>query len=167
MYVRYTEASTPRAESGTGWSVDGFVRTSDGNPADGLTVAAYDGRGVWYRDFGYACTDENGYFKIVVDKLSEKDMRVFIHASYKEKLLKSNENELVLESGKTDRIEIIIDNGSGDDCSPPEHGGKGTMPPSSGSESYDKQANDIADAEEIGIMPAEHEKDTEYDEEAS
>ena len=42
LAIEYGHASTPRPDPGEGWAVDGFVRTSDGDPVARVTVAAYD-----------------------------------------------------------------------------------------------------------------------------
>jgi hypothetical protein len=111
---------------GNGWAVDGFVRTANGDPVDGVTVAAYDGQERWYAELGYGCTDEQGYFSIVVEKpAKEPPNLVFMRASKGKKLLPSNEVQLAPAGESSDRVEIIIGNiGSKDDCTPPD-GGKG------------------------------------------
>jgi hypothetical protein len=48
------------------WIVQGHVRTADSKPVPQATVALYTCAGQWVRQFGYACTDANGYFKLTV-----------------------------------------------------------------------------------------------------
>lgn len=126
LYGLYTESSTPTPKADSGWAVDGFVRTSNGKPVQGITVAPYDRQGRWYREFGYSCSDERGYFSIAVEKLpQEKEMRVYMRASYGEQLLKSNENKLAPVAGSSERIEIVIDDSNRKgDCMPPPSGAK-------------------------------------------
>lgn len=50
--------------------VHGFVRRPDQTGIRGLTLALTDQTGVWQREFGYACTDERGYFSL---RLEAKD----------------------------------------------------------------------------------------------
>ncbi|MGB7202812.1 MAG: hypothetical protein WBD16_11150 [Pyrinomonadaceae bacterium] len=116
---RHRDVTTPFAEAGDGWAVDGFVRTSDGDAISGVTVASYDSRGRVYDEFGYGCTDKKGYFKIIVKEIPDKQLRVSLHASRGEKLLKSNENRLTPVSGGSARIDIIISEGGKDECAEP------------------------------------------------
>lgn len=130
MFSRYTEAVTPVQKAGTGWAVDGFVRTANGEPVSGVTVAAYDRQGHWYQEFGYGCTNEKGYFSMVVEKLPDKKLRVYMRASKGKRLLPSNEVRLAPEPKSADRVEIIIgDIGGKDDCTSPAGGKDEASPP--------------------------------------
>lgn len=124
LFRRYTEASTPYVDPGEGWAVDGFVRSANGAPVEGVTVAAYDQKEQWYEEFGYGCTDKTGHFSIMVDKLPEKPPSpVFMRASKDKKLLASNEVQLTPEPKSTDRVEIIIgDTAVENDCGRPVSG---------------------------------------------
>lgn len=128
--IVHTTASAPRPDPGNGWAVDGFVRLANGDPINGVTVAAYDRQERWYEEFGYGCTDDRGYFSIVVEKLAEKPPNlVFMRASKGKKLLASNEVQLAPERKSSDRVEIIISDTAGTgDCMPPA-GGKGEPRP--------------------------------------
>lgn len=46
------------------WIVHGHVRTKDFKPVQQVTVALYTCEGQWLRQFGYSCTDADGYFKL-------------------------------------------------------------------------------------------------------
>lgn len=122
MFQRHADVSTPPADAGTGWAVDGFVRTAGGDPVTNVTVAAYDSRGRVHEEFGYGCTDTRGYFKIVASKIPDKQMRVFILASREKKLLKSNENRLAPAAGVSERIDIILERDEKGECSAPPTG---------------------------------------------
>ena len=121
LFSHYSDASTPYTNPGDGWAVDGFVRTAVGNPVAGVTVAAYDSQDRWHKSLGYACTNEKGYFSIVVEKLPDKPPSlVSIQGSKGKKLLKSNEVKLAPEPKSSDRVEIIIgDTDGADDCMSP------------------------------------------------
>ena len=145
MSIVHTTVSAPRPDPGKGWAVDGFVRTSSGDPVAGVTVAAYDRQDQWYEEFGYDCTDNQGYFSIVVETLPEKSPSpVFMHASKDKKLIPSNEVKLSPEPQSSDRVDIIIEDipGKGD-CAPPA-GGKGAprMPEARGKEKPDQPRKD-------------------------
>ena len=46
------------------WVLHGYVRDANANGLPNLTVALYDESGDWVRKLGYACTEQNGYFRI-------------------------------------------------------------------------------------------------------
>lgn len=119
--IVHTTMSEPRPDPGDGWAVDGFVRTANGDPVEGVTVAAYDQRERWYEELGYGCTKEDGHFMIVVEKLPDELPRpVYMRASKGRKLFESNEVQVAPEPKSSDRVEIIIgDTGSKGDCKPP------------------------------------------------
>jgi hypothetical protein len=48
------------------WIVHGHVRTADLKPVPQATVALYTCEGQWLPQFGYACTNGDGYFKLTV-----------------------------------------------------------------------------------------------------
>lgn len=62
LQVLQIQVSTPLPQVDEhGYVFHGYVRNRRRQPLPGLTVALYeDGR--WFRDLGYGCTDENGYF---------------------------------------------------------------------------------------------------------
>lgn len=129
--IVHTTASAPYPDPGNGWAVDGFVRNATGDPVGGVTVAAYDQKERWYEEFGFSCTDEEGYFSIVIENLAKKPPHpVFMRASKDKKLLASNKVQLLPEPESSDRVEIIIsDIGGKGDCMPPADGKDKPMPP--------------------------------------
>jgi hypothetical protein len=142
LFTRYVAASTPQTDPGEGWAVDGFVRTADGEPVPGVTVAAYDRHERWYRELGYGCTNERGYFSMVAKKLSDKELVVYVRASKGKKLLPSNEVRLAPAPKSTDRVEIIIgDTGGKGDCIPPVGNKRKPMPPSEPVRGKDQSAS--------------------------
>ena len=147
--MEYAAATTPRPDAGEGWGVDGFVRTSDGDPVPGATVAAYDRKGVWHQELGYACTDEKGYFSMVAEKLPDNPPRpVFMQVSKGKRILPSSESRLVPVSGNRDRVEIIVGKVSDKgDCLPPsgDKGGKYPRAQSSGGKTQPKDAQPVSE----------------------
>jgi hypothetical protein len=130
LFTRYVTASTPPPDPGEGWAVDGFVRTADGEPVPGLTVAAFDDQNQWYRELGYGCTNEKGYFSMVVEKLPDQGPVVFMRALKGRRLLPSNEVRLTPAPKSNDRVEIIIGETDGKgDCTPPSGTWDETRPP--------------------------------------
>ena len=129
LFARYVSASTPQVDPGEGWAVDGFVRTADGTPVAGVTVAAYDRQNHWYKELRYGCTDEAGYFSILVETLPDKELTVFMRASKGRQLLPADPVQLSPTRGSADRVEIIIsDDTAQSDCVPPSGRGE-TRPP--------------------------------------
>ena len=155
LFMRYTEASTPYANPGEGWAVDGFVRTANGDPVEGVTVAAYDRQERWYQKLGYACTDGKGYFQIIAEKVPDEELSVYMRASKGNKLLESNEVQLAPEPKSSDRVEIIIGDIAGKgDCMPPT-GGKGEpRPPEKPGGGKEKPAAPVKEAKDTGTITA-------------
>jgi len=130
LFSRYVSASTPQADAGDGWAVDGFVRTADGEAVPGVTVAAYDRESGWIQELGYACTNEKGYFSIAVKKLPDQRHAVYMRASKGRKLLPSNEVQLTPAPKTSDRVEILLrDAGGQTDCAPPSGAPDKIRPP--------------------------------------
>lgn len=152
--IVHAGASSPMPDAGEGWAVDGFVRTANGDPIEGVTVAAYDRQERWYQELGYACTDTKGYFSMVAEKLSAKELQVYMRASKGKRLLESNEVRLAPALKSTDRVEIIIgDTGGKGDCMPPS--GKGeTRPPKETPGGKGQPAPSAKEAKEPGEVPA-------------
>jgi hypothetical protein len=117
------------------WAVHGYVRDKDLKGVPNLTVALYDDRGQLIQEAGYACTEKNGYFKLlhsrtkpgVMDVGKEGEApktgpgeRVYVHVINAQGThLHVDKQPLTPEPGRVDYREIIL----GDDeavCRPPE-----------------------------------------------
>lgn len=122
LITEYRAAATPVPDPGAGWAVDGFVRTSERTPVGGVTVAAADRQGRWLQELGYACANDQGYFRLIAEKIPEKETRVYMRAFERGVPLESNENRLAPAAGRSERIEIIIERSAKGDCMPPEGG---------------------------------------------
>jgi hypothetical protein len=117
LFARYSDAMTPTTPVEEGWAVDGFVRTADGKPVEGLMVAAFDKNGEIHKDLGRSATDQRGFFSIKLEKLPEKvpDV-VFMRAARGSRLLESKEARLTPKAGASERVDIIlIERGGGGD----------------------------------------------------
>jgi hypothetical protein len=57
------QASVLQVDPNT-WIVHGHVRSADLKPVPQATVALYTCEGQWLRQFGYSCTNADGYFKL-------------------------------------------------------------------------------------------------------
>jgi hypothetical protein len=63
LTVAQTQAATPRPTvDKNSYVFHGFIRGRQRQARPRLTVALYDANGSWVREFGYSCTDQNGYF---------------------------------------------------------------------------------------------------------
>ena len=62
--IRVQTSTPPPTVDASGYVLHGYVRNPSRQPLPALTVALYDANGAWFRDAGYGCTDENGYFII-------------------------------------------------------------------------------------------------------
>jgi len=99
----------------------GFVRNCTGEPKPGLTVALYDSQGGWIRAMGYACTDEDGYFRMqgsgFSDPAGAAPALATIRVFDKQTLLVTDAKPLSITPGKSEyRIIIVCDDGT---CPPP------------------------------------------------
>lgn len=59
--IRVQTANPPPQVDAQGYVFHGYVRNRQRQPKPGLTVALFDEKG-WFKDLGYGCSDENGYF---------------------------------------------------------------------------------------------------------
>jgi hypothetical protein len=103
----------------TSWALLGFVRDKDLNGLPDLTVALYDGKGKWVEQLGYACTREDGHFRLEVRTLGQVAGPVFAHVLTAQSAhLYADPVALTPEGGKIDYREIILSK-SGQPCPPP------------------------------------------------
>jgi hypothetical protein len=139
LLARYTAATTPRPSPGEGWAVDGFVRRASGEPAPGVTVAAYDSQECWQKDFGYACTDDKGYFSLIVNRIPDGLQSLYLRPSKGRRLIESNEPLLSPAPKSAERVEIIIKDTDGKgDCAPPSGGKREPRPPEQSPDAREK-----------------------------
>jgi hypothetical protein len=118
------------------WNLYGYVRDSNQQVQPDLTVAVYDQKGRWLREFGYGCTDQQGAFSIQYPQKGTpaKDISetktLFLHVTDKgHNLLFKDETPLFFGKGKLDFREITL---TGDQvpCTPPESAAEDSEVPS-------------------------------------
>lgn len=109
---------TPVADEGT-WILHGYVRDQELQPVAYVTVAPYDRRGRWVERLGFACTREDGYFRLDASDLDDISAPVFIH------VLNSQASHLYADTvpftpagGRVDSREIVLQ-ADAQACAPP------------------------------------------------
>lgn len=142
-FEKVREAVPPTNVDEKSWLVHGFVLNKDGQGVPRVTVAVYDRKNNWYEDFGYACTDEKGYFKLPVSPLPDKPPHtVFLGVTRNQTRLHSDTQALNPTAGKIDFRELVIDE-NGEVCSQPNGGDKPKPKPPS-----EEKPSDTADLHE-------------------
>lgn len=151
------------------WTLHGYVRDAAFNGIPNLKVALYDENKRWVEEFGHACTDANGYFRLtpsrgaapqaeeapaaedVQETLSraaagKPSRRFYIHVTNVDDVTLHIDDEPVTPKlGEVVYREIIL----GDDvegCPPP--GGKPTKPTRGGKDTGKGAGKDAAPAKE-------------------
>ena len=102
------------------WVLHGFVRDKDGNAAQNLTVALFDGTGARLDKLGHACTDANGRFNLEARDPKCIDGRpVYIRVlDNKGAVLYADKSALTPALGRVDYREITL-SGNESVCVPP------------------------------------------------
>jgi len=117
---------------GSTWILHGFVRNKDRQGVPDLTVALYDPNGDRVNNLGQACTDANGYFKIISkDANSIGASNVYVRVSSGSGVfLFADKNPLLPKLGRLDYNEIELSGGTVVCVSPPEPPGGPSPQPS-------------------------------------
>ncbi len=136
------------------WNLQGRAYSKELTGVPNLTVGLYDHKGKWLEEFGYACTDKTGYFRLnhkFVEKKSRESTEprsdtasseprpeIFIRLLDKAGVLVYIGKQPVSPApGRVEYREIVLGDES-DICAPPESSpqppasGKKTKPPASG-----------------------------------
>ncbi|HEX5706113.1 MAG TPA: hypothetical protein VFX96_02375 [Pyrinomonadaceae bacterium] len=108
----------PRVDA-KGWAVHGHVRDEDLKPVAGLTVALYDSRASWVEAAGFACTDDEGYFRIETREVGTLDGPLFLRVLTGQAVhLFSDPNPLTPLGGGVEYRAIVLAEGA-QACTPP------------------------------------------------
>ena len=109
---------TPDTDENT-WVLHGYVRDQELKPVGRLTVALYDGKGRWVEQLGFACTRDDGYFRLDACDFDGVKPPVFIH------VLNSQASHLYADTapftpagGRVDTREIVLPTNA-QACTPP------------------------------------------------
>jgi hypothetical protein len=116
-------ATAPNVDARS-WMLYGYVRDSDLQGQQGLTVALYDTQGRWVEALGHACTDDRGYFEIrasIADqfaRLAESKLQFFLRVvGPNQESLYTDRSATVPQAGVAVYREIILDGSK--PCLPP------------------------------------------------
>ncbi len=124
--IALSSIDPPRVDQ-RGWAIHGSVYDTARSPLPGLTVALYQ-RNTWVRDFGYACTDDNGYFVLTVaDAVAAAEDALSLRLLRSEDIVHTDPRPVAVRPGQVEYREIIVDEAP-DTCGPPV---KATAPPPS------------------------------------
>lgn len=115
------KTEVPAADDQT-WIVRGFVRDKNGKGVPKLTIALYGGRertANWIKELGYACTNDQGYFKLEARNFKSPFTPVYLRVLNPQGgTLFNDANPLTPTAGQVDYREINL-NGDAGDCPPP------------------------------------------------
>jgi hypothetical protein len=101
------------------WVLFGFVRDKDFKGVPNLTVALYDDKGNWIEQLGYACTGQDGSFKLESQNFASLKAPVFIHVLTGQAVrLYVDKVPLTPTGGRLDYRDIIL-SGDAQPCNPP------------------------------------------------
>jgi hypothetical protein len=107
------------------WAVHGHVRRADRTPVPDVTVMLVDGACRWQRAMGYACSDADGNFrlasKVEPARAASTSAPLYLRVIGQDRRqLYRDENALTLTPGAVEYREIVLHDGSGRGCAPPE-----------------------------------------------
>jgi hypothetical protein len=120
---------TPPSIDQTSWALHGNVLASSRAPISGVTVALYQNN-AWINQLGFACTDVNGYFSILVKDAANVATGPFLIGVVKNgKILYMDNDPLTIQAGHVEYREIIV--GDASNVCPPPDGNQQTPPSSS------------------------------------
>jgi hypothetical protein len=141
---------TPPRVSQHSWALHGNVLDASRAPVPGVTVALYQ-KDTWVQRLGYACTDANGYFVLLVEDAAKTGTGALsIDVLQSGKVIYIDPNPVEIQPGHVEYREIIIGRTT-EPCPPP--GGKvetpapPAAPPSSGSSKPPRRATKKGSAE--------------------
>ena len=125
----------PAFEADT-WMVHGVVLDKNRKGKSGLTVGLFDDKGKWRKEFGYACTDDHGYFSITyrpagktrVDTAAPPPLYLWVSDQNYKILLRDSE-PLRVVIGRVDYRRLVLSDTPGVCAAPePDHGEAAPVP---------------------------------------
>jgi hypothetical protein len=116
----------PRVDQSS-WALHGIVLDASRKPIQGVTVALYQ-KDTWAQNLGFACTDANGYFVLMVQDALKIDHGPFsIDILRNQKVIFIAPDPGTIQPGHVEFREIVID-ATANTCAPPE-GNQPAPPP--------------------------------------
>jgi len=122
---------TPPHVTAQSWALHGNVLDASRKPIQGVTVALYE-KNSWVQRLGFACTDANGYFVLLVEDAAKADAKdpLSINVLMKGKVIYIDPIPLTIQAGHAEYREIVIGK-SQEVCSPPGGEHDAPAPPTS------------------------------------
>lgn len=106
----------PQVKEGS-WGLHGHVLTADMKPASGVTVALYKKDDA--NAAAHACTDERGYFQMVIGQLETSGLELSLKAIVKEKQVHTDPAPVTALSGRVEYRRVILGKQADTACDPP------------------------------------------------
>jgi hypothetical protein len=124
--IAISSVTPPRVDPSS-WVLHGNVFDGSRKPIQGVTVALYE-KDTWVQNLGFACTDENGYFVLMVKDAVKIDHGPFsIDILRNRKIIFIVHDPVTIQPGQVELREIVID-APANTCAPPA--GTPPAPPS-------------------------------------
>jgi len=115
--IAISTAPQPRVDESS-WVLHGLVLDASRKPIQGVTVALYQ-KDTWLQNLGFACTDANGYFVLMVQEALKIDRGPFsIDILRNEKIIFIAPDPVTIRPGHVEFREIVID-AIANTCPPP------------------------------------------------
>jgi hypothetical protein len=112
---------TPPSVNQSSWALHGNVIDESRAPVPGVTVALYQ-KDVWAQRLGFACTDANGYFVLIVQGVDKADSGSFSTEILRAgKIIYIDRTPVTIQAGHVEYREIVIGT-TPNTCSPPSGG---------------------------------------------
>jgi hypothetical protein len=114
--IAVSSIDPPRVDQ-RGWTIHGNVFDTARSPLPGLTVALYL-KDTWMREFGYACTDDNGYFSLTIADAATVEDGLSLRLLRSEDIVFTDPRPVNIQPAQVEYREIIIDEKPGTCQSP-------------------------------------------------
>jgi len=124
--IAMSSVAPPRVDQSS-WALHGNVLNGSGKPIQGVTVGLYQ-KHTWIQRLGFACTDANGYFVLMVQEAGKTESGPFsINILQNGRIIYIDPNPVTVRPGHVEYREIII-GAAANTCPPPA--GTPDVPPS-------------------------------------
>lgn len=124
--IAISSVTPPRVDQSS-WALHGNVLDGSRKPIQSVTVALYQ-KDTWVQRLGFACTDANGYFVLMLQEAAKTESGPFsINILRSGKIIYVDPKPVTIQPGRVEYREIII-GVAANTCPPPT--GTADVPPS-------------------------------------